>query len=52
MKAHWRHLANIVEFVLSSAHPSPRPKWQIDQFSHFAKLTAECRQACPDMPFP
>ena len=33
--AHWRHLANTIELVLPSAHPSPQPKWQINQFSHF-----------------
>ena len=29
------HLANTTELALPSAHPSPQPKWQIDQFSHF-----------------
>ena len=33
--AHWRPLANRIELVLPSAHPSPQPKWQIDQFSRF-----------------
>jgi len=22
------------------AHPSPEPKWQLDRFSHFARLTS------------
>jgi len=35
MWAHWCHLTNITELVLPLAHPSPQPKWQIDQFSHF-----------------
>ena len=33
MWAHWRQLANMVELVLPSAHPSPQPKRQIDRFS-------------------
>jgi len=33
--AHWRHLANTMELVLHSAHPSPHPKRQIDRFSRF-----------------
>ena len=40
-RAHWRHLANTIELVLPSAHPSPQPKGQIDRFSRFAQLTAE-----------
>jgi len=32
MWAHWRHLANTIELVLPSAHPSPQSKWQIDRF--------------------
>jgi len=35
MWAHWRHLANTIELVLSSAHPSPQTKRQIYQFSRF-----------------
>jgi len=48
MWAHWRHLANMIELVLPSAHPSPEPKllipwaslspqskWHRDRFSHF-----------------
>jgi len=34
-RAHLRHLANTIELVLPSAHPSPRPKQQIDGFSRF-----------------
>jgi len=33
--AHWHHLANMIELVLPSAHPSPQPKRQIDRFSRF-----------------
>jgi len=35
MWAHWRHLTNMIEHVLSSAHPSPQRKLQIDRFSRF-----------------
>jgi len=35
MWAHWRHLANMIELLLPSAHPSPQPKRQIDRFSCF-----------------
>ena len=35
MWAHWRHLANMIELVLPSAHPSPQPKRQIDRFICF-----------------
>jgi len=35
MWAHWRHLANTIELVLPSAHPSPQPKRQVDRFSRF-----------------
>jgi len=34
-RVHWRHLANTIELVLSSVHPTPQPKWQRDRFSHF-----------------
>jgi len=34
-RAHWHHLANMIELVLPSADPSPQPKQQIDQFSRF-----------------
>jgi len=35
------NLVNRTEIVLPSAHPSPQPKWQIDQFRDFC--TAHCR---------
>jgi len=35
MRARWRHLANTIELVLTSAHPSSQPKLQIDRFSRF-----------------
>jgi len=35
MRADWRHLANTIELMLLSAHPSPQRKRQIDRFSHF-----------------
>ena len=38
---HWPHLANTIDLVLPSAHQSPQPKRQIDQFSRFTKLTGE-----------
>jgi len=34
-RAHWRHLANTIELLLPSAHPSPQRKRQIDRFSRF-----------------
>jgi len=34
-------MANTIELVLPSAHPSPQPKRQIDRFSSFAQLTAK-----------
>jgi len=43
MCKHWHHLANITELVLPSVHPSPQPKWQINQFSHFC--TAHSRKS-------
>jgi len=36
-RGHWRNLANTIELVLPSAHPSPQPKRQINQFSHFGR---------------
>ena len=35
MRAHWCHLANMIELVHPSAHSSPQPKRKIDQFSRF-----------------
>jgi len=35
MTADWRHLANTIELVHPSAHPSPQPKRQMDRFSRF-----------------
>ena len=32
---YWRNLANTIELVLPSAHPSPQPKRQVDRFCHF-----------------
>jgi len=34
VRAHWRHLANTIELLLPSAHPSLQLKRQIDRFSH------------------
>jgi len=43
MSAHWHHLANTIEHMLTSAHPTPQPKRQIEGFSRFfAQLKAEC----------
>jgi len=39
MWAHWHHLANMIELMLPSAHPSSQPKQQVDRFSGFAQLT-------------
>ena len=35
IRTHWRHLANTIELVHSSAHSSPQPKRQMDRFSRF-----------------
>jgi len=35
IRAHWRHVANTIELMLPSAYLSPKPKRQIDWFSHF-----------------
>jgi len=35
MWTYWRNLANTIELVLPSAHPSPQPKRQIDRFCRF-----------------
>jgi len=54
MWAHWRHLANVIELMLPSAHLSSQPKQPIpDQFRHFS--TAHGRKSvCFTMgdPFP
>jgi len=34
-RAHWRHLANMIELVHPSAHSSPQSKRQMDKFSRF-----------------
>jgi len=52
MRAHWRHLANMTQLVLSSANPSPQPKWQMDRFSHFCTAHGRVSSACPTMSFP
>jgi len=39
--AHWRHLANMIELVLPTAHPSQQPKREIDWFNPLAQLTAD-----------
>ena len=36
IRAHWRHLANMIELVHPSAHLSPQPKRQMDRFSRFS----------------
>jgi len=43
MRAHWRHLANMIELVVPWAYPNPQPKWQIYQFSRFC--TAHSRKS-------
>jgi len=39
--AHWRHLANTIELVLLSAHPSPQRKRQSIDSAVSAQLIAE-----------
>jgi len=36
MRAHWRHLTNMIELVHPSAHLSLQPKRQMDRFSRFS----------------
>ena len=56
MWAHWCHLANTIELVLPSAHPSAQPKRQIDRLAVSAQLTAESPYTlqlvtlCPKLP--
>jgi len=52
VRAHWHHLANTIELVLPSAHPSTQPNDKSIGSTIFAQLTAKCRQACPAMSFP
>jgi len=37
--------------MLPSTRQSSQPKRHVDQFSHIAQLTTECRHACPGMSF-
>jgi len=41
MWAHWRHLANMIELVLPSVHPSTQPKGKSISSAISAQLTAE-----------
>jgi len=52
MWAHWCHLANMIEHVLPSAHPSPQPKRQIDWFSHFCTTYRNSVSFTVGDPFP
>jgi len=47
MRAHWRHLANTIEFVLPLANPSPQPKRLIDRFSHFCTTHGKVLSGMP-----
>jgi len=57
IRAHWRHLANMIELVHPSAHWSPQPIRQMDRFSRFCiaygrkcvyfTMGAPIRQNCP-----
>jgi len=52
MLAHWRLLANTTELVLSSAHPSPQSKRQIDWFGRSGTAysnTAEMGSSFPQI---
>jgi len=40
-RVHWRHLANTIELVLPSAHPSPQPNSKSIGSAVSAQLTAE-----------
>ena len=41
MRAHWRHLVNVIELVLLSAHSSPQPNGKLIGSAVFAQFTAE-----------
>jgi len=47
VRAHWRHLANMRELVLPSAHASPQPKQQVDRFSHFCTAHSRVSSGMP-----
>ena len=48
VRAHGRHMANTIELVLPSAHPSPQCKWQIDPFSHFCTAHGRVSSGMPE----
>jgi len=47
IRAHWHDLANMIELVLPSAHPSPQLKQQIDRFSHFCTAYGRVTSGMP-----
>jgi len=47
VRVHWRHLANMIELVLLSVHPSPQPKQQIDRFSHVCAADSRVLSGMP-----
>ena len=50
--AHWRHLANMIELLLPSAHLSPQLKRQIDRFSHFCTAHGKVNILYNEQSFP
>jgi len=46
-KAHWLNLANTIELVLPSAHPSPQPKRQMIRFTHFCTAHGKVSSGIP-----
>jgi len=53
MRTHWRHLANMIERVISSAYPSRQPKRQIGRSSHFCTAHGRASSGIPaGMSFP
>ena len=52
MWPHWRHLANVIELMLLSVHPSPQPKRQIDWFRHLCCSRQKVPVLYNEQPFP
>jgi len=51
-RIYWRHLANTIQLLLPSAHPSPQTKQQIDRFSRFCTAHGKKSLDYNRWPFP
>ena len=47
MRTHWRHLANMIEFVLRSANPSLQPRAVELGFKNLGFWTTVCKTVRP-----